>query len=171
MAACCRWMCFIVKAYAVLMLFIILVAPVYDGAGGCTSWKFFGAEKINYLFNNRGSNAQGNFLNAFLWWFASEDGVWSTRDPRVNHWTKTLRENWKTVQSEYFDLKNRADLMKWSNLYHRPDWNQVTFYHAGRDNINLEKYFPKTLDLVRKTPIVHCMVGRDRHCLGIICQS
>mmetsp|Transcript_23877 Transcript_23877/g.38465 ORF Transcript_23877/g.38465 Transcript_23877/m.38465 type:complete len:317 (+) Transcript_23877:268-1218(+) len=56
-------------------------------------------------------------------------------------------------------LKNNADLLLWSNLYGRPNWNQVTFYHGGRDNINLKKYFPKTLDLIRPTPIVHAMIS------------
>ncbi len=111
---------------------------------------------MNYYVNNKAMNAQGNIINAFLWWIASDDGVWSTRDPRMA-WTKNLRDNWKVIQKEYLDLKAKTDLLKWSNFYRRPNWHQVTFYHAGRDNINLEKYLPKTVELVRNTPICHAM--------------
>ena len=114
---------------------------------------------MNYLINNKGLNVQGNFVNSFFWYMASQDGTWSTRDPRLNEWTKTLRDNWHVIREEYLALKDKADLLQWSNLYGRPDWNQVTFYHAGRDNVNLEKWFPRTLELVRKTPIVHAMIS------------
>jgi len=110
------------------------------------------------LFLN-GKNVQGNIINSLLWYISPSDGVWSTRDPRVNWWTQNLRENWRVIRDEYMALKNDADLLLWSNLYGRPDWNQVTFYHAGRDNINLERYFPKTLELIRPTPIVHAMIS------------
>mmetsp|Transcript_34220 Transcript_34220/g.66655 ORF Transcript_34220/g.66655 Transcript_34220/m.66655 type:complete len:396 (+) Transcript_34220:97-1284(+) len=129
------------------------MTPFYHDWSG-TKWK---ESWLNYMVN--GKNAQGNLVNAILWYICPKDAVWSTRDPRVNWWTSTLRDNWEVIRDEYMALKSKADLLQWSNLYGRPDWNQVTFYHAGRDNINLERYFPKTLELVRRTPITHAMIS------------
>jgi len=138
--------------YGTLMATLAIIAPLY------VDWQTGDSKSLIGSMIN-GNNVQGNVINSFLWYISSEESVWSTRDPRVNWWTSKLRENWKVIRDEYAALKEKADLLEWSNMYGRPDWNQVTFYHAGRDNINLEKFFPKTLELVRETPIVHCMIS------------
>lgn len=98
---------------------------------------------------------KSHIINDFLTNYCQDPAVFNTND---FEWTKSFRDNWKTIQSEYLEYTNKYIIPHYKDINATTascdvnnGWKSLFLRAFGVDT-NITKLFPKTMELINSCP-------------------